>query len=73
MCTTGKAMSLSASPYSVFKAEDWMVMPTSTLGISKCGKMSTRKRKSKQNANRKKSGVTSKMESSKSHVQLAFA
>jgi len=65
-------MAPSASPYSVFKAEDWMV-PPAPIGIGQCVRVRPRKRYQSNGSTKKKSGTTLNTESSRSHVQLAFA
>jgi len=65
-------MAPSASPYSVFKAEDWMV-PPAPIGIGQCVRVRPRKRYRSNGSTKKKSGTTLNTASSRSHVQLAFA
>ena len=65
-------MGLSASPYSVFKAEDWMLPPAS-IGIDQCVRVNPPKRYPKRNSTNKKSGSISNKVSLRRFVQLAFA
>ncbi len=65
-------MAASASPYSIFKAEDWMV-PQVPNGVRKFGKVSSAKIYPKTISIKKKVKSNSKMKDTKQLMQLAFA
>ena len=66
-------MAPSASPYAVFKADDWDSAVASPIGIGQCLRIQPKKYYKKNVIQKKSNGNTLKKVPSKSHVQLAFA
>ena len=66
-------MSPSASPYSVFKAEEWVSPVAQPIGIGQCLRLTPKKLTPIRYSVKKKSGNSLRKGFSKKHVQLAFA
>ena len=66
-------MTLSASPYSVFKAEEWVSAVAQPIGIGQCLRLTPKKLAQIRYSVNKKSGNSLRKGFSKKHVQLAFA
>ena len=66
-------MTPSASPYAVFKAEEWVSAVAQPIGIGQCLRLPPKKLAPIRNSVKKKSGNSMRKGFSKKHVQLAFA
>ena len=66
-------MTPSASPYAVFKAEEWVSSVAQPIGIGQCLRLSPKNLATIRSPIKKKSGNAFRKEFSKKHVQLAFA
>ena len=66
-------MTPSASPYAVFKAEEWVSSVAQPIGIGKCLRLTPKKLAPIRYSVKQKSGTTLRKGFSKKHVQLAFA
>ena len=66
-------MTPSASPYAVFKAEEWVSAVAQPIGIGQCLRLAPKKLTPIKSSIKKKSGNSLRKEFSKKHVQLAFA
>ena len=66
-------MTPSASPYAVFKAEEWVSAVAQPIGIGQCLRLTPKKLAPIRYSVKKKSGNSFSKEFSKKHVQLAFA
>ena len=68
-----RLMTLSASPYAVFKAEEWISAVAQPIGIGQCLRLTPKKLAPIRSSVKKKSGNSLRKRFSKKHVQLAFA
>ena len=68
-----KKMTPSASPYAVFKAEEWVSAVAQPIGIGQCLRLTPKKLAPIRSSVKKKSGNSLRKRFSKKHVQLAFA
>ena len=66
-------MTPSASPYAVFKAEDWVSAVAQPIGIGQCLRLTPKKLAPIKSSLKKKSHNSLRKGFSKKHVQLAFA
>ena len=66
-------MTPSASPYAVFKAEEWVSAVAQPIGIGQCLRLAPKKLAPMKSSIKKKSGNSLRKGFSKKHVQLAFA
>ena len=66
-------MTPSASPYAVFKADEWVSAVAQPIGIGQCLRLSPKKLAPIASSIRKKSCNSFRKRLSKKHVQLAFA
>ena len=66
-------MTPSASPYAVFKAEEWVSSGAQPIGIGQCLRLTPKKLAPIRYSVKKKSGNSFRKGFSKKHVQLAFA
>ena len=67
-------MTPSASPYAVFKAEEWVSAVAQPIGIGQCLRLAPKKLSPiRSSIKKKKSGNSLRKGYSKKHVQLAFA
>ena len=66
-------MTLSASPYAVFKADEWVSAVAQPIGIGQCLRLAPKKLAPIRSSFKKKSGNSFKNGFSRKHVQLAFA
>ena len=66
-------MTPSASPYAVFKAEEWVSAVAQPIGIGQCLRLAKKKLAPIRYSVRKKRGNSLRKGFSKKHVQLAFA
>ena len=66
-------MTLLASPYAVFKAEEWVSSVAQPVGITQCLRLNPKKFAPIRSSIRKKSCNSLRRGFSKKHVQLAFA
>ena len=66
-------MTSSASPYAVFKAEEWVSAVAQPIGIGQCLRLSPKKLAPIRYSFKKKNGNSLRKDFSKKHVQLAFA
>ncbi len=66
-------MTLSASPYAVFKAEDWVSAVAKPIGIGQCLRLTPKKNAPIRSSIKKKCAKSLRNGFSKKHVQLAFA
>ena len=66
-------MTPSASPYAVFKAEEWVSAVAQPIGIGQCLRLTPKKLASIRSSVKKKSGNSLTKRLPKKHVQLAFA
>ena len=66
-------MTPSASPYAVFKAEEWVSAVVQPIGIGQCLRLTPKKLAPIRSSVKKKSGNSVREGISKKHVQLAFA
>ena len=66
-------MTPSASPYAVFKAEEWVSAEAQPIGIGQCLRLTPKKLAPIRYSVKKKSGNSLRKGFSKKHVQLAFA
>ncbi len=66
-------MTPSASPYAVFKAEEWTSAVAQPIGIGQCLRLSPKKLAPINSSIKKKSCNSLRKSFSKKHVQLAFA
>ena len=66
-------MTPSASPYAVFKAEEWVSAVAQPIGIGQCLRLTPKKLAPIRSSVKKKSGNSLRKGFSKKHVQLAFA
>ena len=66
-------MTSSASPYAVFKAEEWVSVVAQPIGIGQCLRLTPKKLTPNSSSVKKKSGNSLRKGFSKKHVQLAFA
>ncbi len=66
-------MTLSASPYAVFIAEEWVSAVAQPIGIGQCLRLTPKRTAPMKSSLKKKSGTSLKKAFSKRHVQLAFA
>ena len=63
----------SASPYAVFKAEEWVSAVAQPIGIGQCLRLTPKKLAPIRYSVKKKSGNSLRKGLPKKHVQLAFA
>ena len=66
-------MTPSASPYAVFKAEEWVSAVAQPIGIGQCLRLNPKKLAPIRSSIKKNNGNTLRNGFSKKHVQLAFA
>ena len=66
-------MTPSASPYAVFKAEEWVSAVAQPIGIGQCLRLSPKKLVPIRSSVMKMRGNSFRKEFSKKHIQLAFA
>ena len=66
-------MTPSASPYAVFKAEEWVSVVAQPIGIGQCLRLTPKKLAPIRYSVKKKSGNSLRKGFSKKHVQLSFA
>ena len=66
-------MTPSASPYAVFKAEEWVSAVAKPIGIGQCLRLTPKKLAPITSSVKKKNGNFLSKGFSKKHVQLAFA
>ena len=66
-------MTLSASPYAVFKAEEWVSAVAQPIGIGQCLRLSPKKLAPIRSSVKQKRGNSLRKGFSNKHVQLAFA
>ena len=66
-------MTPSASPYAVFKAEEWVSAVAQPIGIGQCLRLTPKKLTQIRSPINKRSNNSLKKGFSKKHVQLAFA
>ena len=66
-------MTLSASPYAVFKAEEWVSAAAQPIGIGQCLRLTPKKLAPIRSSTNKKSCISLRKRFPKKHVQLAFA
>ena len=66
-------MAPSASPYAVFKAEEWVSAVAQPIGIGQCLRLTPKKLAPIRSLVKKKSGNSLRKGFSKKYVQLAFA
>ena len=66
-------MTPSASPYAVFKAEEWVPAVAQPIGIGQCLRLAPKKLAPIRSSVNQKSGNSLRKGFSKKHVQLAFA
>ena len=66
-------MTLSASPYAVFKAEEWVFPVAQPIGIGQCLRLTQKKVSPIRSSVKKMSGNSLRKRFSKKYVQLAFA
>ena len=66
-------MTLSASPYAVFKAEEWASALAQPIGIGQCRRFTPKKLAPSRSSVKTKSVNSLRRRFSKKHVQLAFA
>ena len=66
-------MTPSASPYAVFKAEEWVSAVAQPIGIGQCLRLTPKKLAPVRYSVKKKNGNSLRKGFSKKHVQLAFA
>ena len=66
-------MTPSASPYALFKAEEWVSAVAQPIGIGQCLRLTPKKLVPIRSSIKKKNGDTLRNEFPKKHVQLAFA
>ena len=66
-------MTPSASPYAVFKAEEWVSVVAQPIGIGQRLRLTPKKLAPIRSLVKKKSGNSLRKGFSKKHVQLAFA
>ena len=66
-------MTPSASPYAVFKAEEWVSAVAQPIGIGQCLRLSPKKLVPIRSSGMKMRGNSFRKEFSKKHIQLAFA
>ena len=66
-------MTPSASPYAVFKAEEWVSVVAQPIGIGQCLRLTPKKLAPIRYSVKRKSGNSLRKGFSKKHVQLAFA
>ena len=66
-------MTPSASPYAVFKAEEWVSAADQPIYIGQCLRLQPKKLAPIRSSTGKKRDIFLKKEFSRKHVQLAFA
>ena len=66
-------MTPSASPYAVFKAEEWVPAVAQPIGIGQCLRLTPKNLAQIRSSLKKKSGNSLRKGFSNKHVQLAFA
>ena len=66
-------MTLSASPYAVFNAEEWVSAVAQPIGIGQCLRLAPKQLAPIRSSIKKKSCNSSRKVFSKKHVQLSFA
>ena len=66
-------MTPSASPYALFKAEEWVSAVAQPIGIGQCLRLSSKKLAPIRSSIKKKRPDSLRKGYSKKHVQLAFA
>ncbi|WP_269605844.1 hypothetical protein [Prochlorococcus marinus] len=66
-------MTPSASPYTVFNAEEWVSAVAQPIGIGQCLRLTPKKLSPFRSSVKKKSGNSLRKGFAKKHVQLAFA
>ncbi len=66
-------MTLSASPYAVFKAEEWGSAVAQPVGIVQCLRLTPKKLAPIKSSIKKKNCKSLRKGFTKKHVQLAFA
>ena len=66
-------MTPSASPYAVFKVEEWVSAVAQPIGIGQCLRLTPKKLAPIRYSVKKRSGNSLRKGFSKKHVQLAFA
>ena len=66
-------MTLTASPYAVFKAEEWVSPVAQPIGIAQCIRLNSKKLSPISSSIKKKRSTSLREGFSEKHVQLAFA
>ena len=66
-------MTLSASPYAVFKAEEWVSAVAQPIGIGQSLRLTPKKHAPFRSSIKNKSCISLRKRFSEKHVQLAFA
>ena len=66
-------MTPSASPYAVFRAEEWVSAVAQPIGIGQCLRLTPKKLVPIQSSIKKKRGNSLRKAYSKKYIQLAFA
>ena len=66
-------MTSSASPYAVFKAEEWVSAVAQPIGIGQCLRLAPKKLAPIRSSIKSKSCISLRKGFPKKHVQLAFA
>tara|TARA_B100000945_G_scaffold283948_1_gene253280 strand:+ start:276 stop:476 length:201 start_codon:yes stop_codon:yes gene_type:complete len=66
-------MTPSASPYAVYKAEEWVSAIAQPIGIGQCLRLTPKKLAPMRSSLKTKRGNSSRKGFSKKHVQLSFA
>ena len=66
-------MTPSASPYALFRAEEWASAVAQPIGIGQCLRLAPKKLAPIRTSIKKNSGNSLRKGFSKKHVQLAFA
>ena len=66
-------MTPSASPYAVFKAEEWVSAEAQPIGIGQCLRLTPKKLAPIRSSSKEKRGNSLRKGVSKKYVQLAFA
>ncbi|WP_269617067.1 hypothetical protein [Prochlorococcus marinus] len=66
-------MTLSASPYAVFRADEWASSVAQPIGIGQCLRLTPKKLSPIRSLVKKKRSNSYKKGFSKKHVQLSFA
>ena len=66
-------MTPSASPYSVYKAEEWVTAVAQPIGVGQCLRLSTKKLLPIKSTTKKKNGCSLSKAITKKYIQLTFA